>query len=182
MSGTTSGAYCQQWTTICGATCICDAVFSSINDISVINLYILKILKMTGIILIFIFIVARARAESVIMEALCPHDTHRQWWCNHCNTFQCTIAQDCTEPHCSWKKLLVYNKNTSLQNVNVYYVHCSELGWPEGWHPVEWRDIKTAGEVLPNPLSGQTTHKNWSKKCNRNSSTVNVKPTPFYPT
>ena len=28
MSGTTSGAYCQQWTTICGATCICDAVFN----------------------------------------------------------------------------------------------------------------------------------------------------------
>ena len=28
MSGTTSGAYCQQWTKICGATCICDAVFS----------------------------------------------------------------------------------------------------------------------------------------------------------
>ena len=24
MSGTTSGAYCQQWTTIRGATCICD--------------------------------------------------------------------------------------------------------------------------------------------------------------
>ena len=27
MSGTTSGAYCLQWTTIRGATCICDAVF-----------------------------------------------------------------------------------------------------------------------------------------------------------
>ena len=27
MSGTTSGAYCQQWTAIHGATCICDAVF-----------------------------------------------------------------------------------------------------------------------------------------------------------
>ena len=55
----------------------------------------------------------------------------------------------------------VCNKNTfcTLHNINVYYVHCSELGWTEGWHPVEWRDIKTAGEVLPNPLSGQTTHK-----------------------
>ena len=29
MSGTTSGAYCQQWTTIRGATCICDAGFST---------------------------------------------------------------------------------------------------------------------------------------------------------
>ena len=27
MPGTTSGAYCQQWTTITGATCICDAIF-----------------------------------------------------------------------------------------------------------------------------------------------------------
>ena len=27
MSGTTSGAYCQQWTTIRGVTCISDAVF-----------------------------------------------------------------------------------------------------------------------------------------------------------
>ena len=27
MSGTTFGPYCQQWTTIRGATCICDAVF-----------------------------------------------------------------------------------------------------------------------------------------------------------
>ena len=27
ISGTTSGAYCQQWTTIRSATCICDAVF-----------------------------------------------------------------------------------------------------------------------------------------------------------
>ena len=25
--GTKSGAYCQQWTTISGASCICDAVF-----------------------------------------------------------------------------------------------------------------------------------------------------------
>ena len=29
-SGTTSGEYCQQWTTISGATCICDAVISTI--------------------------------------------------------------------------------------------------------------------------------------------------------
>ena len=29
MSGTTSGAYCQQWTTICGATCIFVAFFLS---------------------------------------------------------------------------------------------------------------------------------------------------------
>ena len=27
MSGTTSEAYCLQWTTICSAICICDAVF-----------------------------------------------------------------------------------------------------------------------------------------------------------
>ena len=27
MSGTTSRAHCQQWRSICGATCICDAVF-----------------------------------------------------------------------------------------------------------------------------------------------------------
>ena len=27
MSGTTFGAYCQQWTTIRGATCVCGAVF-----------------------------------------------------------------------------------------------------------------------------------------------------------
>ena len=27
MSGTTSGAYCQQWIVIRGASCICDAVF-----------------------------------------------------------------------------------------------------------------------------------------------------------
>ena len=27
MYGTTSGAYCQQWKAIHGATCICDAVF-----------------------------------------------------------------------------------------------------------------------------------------------------------
>ena len=27
MSEITSGAYCQQWIAICGATCICDAVF-----------------------------------------------------------------------------------------------------------------------------------------------------------
>ena len=63
----------------------------SINDISV------KIL----ILVILIFIVPRARAESVIMEALCPHDTHHQWWCNHCNVFQCTLAHDRAEPHCS---------------------------------------------------------------------------------
>ena len=30
MSETTSGAYCQQWTAIRGATCICDAVFSPV--------------------------------------------------------------------------------------------------------------------------------------------------------
>ena len=29
MCGTTSGAYCQQWIAIHGATCICDAVFST---------------------------------------------------------------------------------------------------------------------------------------------------------
>ena len=29
MSETTSGAYCQQWTAICGATGICDAVFET---------------------------------------------------------------------------------------------------------------------------------------------------------
>ena len=28
MSETTSGAYCQQWTAIRGATCICDAILS----------------------------------------------------------------------------------------------------------------------------------------------------------
>ena len=27
MPGTSSGAYCQQWIAIRGATCICDAVF-----------------------------------------------------------------------------------------------------------------------------------------------------------
>ena len=36
MSGTTSGAYCQQWTTIRGATCICDAVLNKQN----VNYYI----------------------------------------------------------------------------------------------------------------------------------------------
>ena len=84
---------------------------------------------------------------------------------------QCISMHNCTRPY--WTALQL-EKITSLQqkylcavkiphsctlhNINEYYMHYS-LGWTEGWHPVEWRDIKTAGEVLPNPLSGQTTHK-----------------------
>ena len=30
ISGTTSGGYCQQWTAISGASCICDAVFPAV--------------------------------------------------------------------------------------------------------------------------------------------------------
>ena len=80
------------------------------------------------------------------------------------------------------KQLIVLTLSEYVQSEMYYIAPNGGDGWGEGGHPVEWRDIKTAGEVLPNPLSGQTTHKNWSKKCNRNSSTVNVKPTPFYPT
>ena len=29
-----SGAYCQQWTAICGATCSCDAVYQNIQFLS----------------------------------------------------------------------------------------------------------------------------------------------------
>ena len=114
------------------------------------------------------------------------------------NVVQCTALGSsskntlCTTkiPHSN-----VYHKKTQLivltlsdsvhctiRNVLLTSLPTAEKAGVEGGHPVEWRDIKTAGEVLPNPLSGQTTHKNWSKKCNRNSSTVNVKPTPFYPT
>ena len=38
MSGTTSGAYCQQWTTIRGATCICDAEMEKVQRMAQMNI------------------------------------------------------------------------------------------------------------------------------------------------
>ena len=40
MSGTTSGTYCQQWTTIRGATCICDDVFGQTVALSNISTFL----------------------------------------------------------------------------------------------------------------------------------------------